>query len=169
MRPRTLIFAFAIEDYQETAFRSVIYAEQDAQAFVAAWREMGVNPVDAVLLLGDQATRSELRSSLRKTMSMAGPDDRVVLFFVGHGAALRGATSVFAAFDTRAEDVEKSGIPLAEILNEIRQTQSRQVLLFMDVCHGAIQSISGTQPCSPVLEGDFAVDELRAFCKESLS
>ena len=168
MRPRTFIFAVAVEDYQDRSFQSVIYAEQGAQEFVAAWQEMGVDLADTLILLSDQVTRSELQSNLRKIMSMAGPDDRVVLFFAGHGAALHGA-SVFAAFDTRADDVEKSCIPLAEILNEIRQTKCSQVLLFMDVCHGAIANVSGTTPKSPVLESDFPVDELRAFCKESSS
>ncbi len=39
----------------------------------------------------------------------------------------------------------------------------------MDVCHGAIANVSGSTPRSPLLESDFPVDELHAFCKESSS
>ena len=167
MRPRTFIFAVAIEDYLDASFPSVMYAERDAHDFVQAWHGLGVDLADSLMLLGDQATRSELRSSLRKTLSKTGPDDRIVFFFVGHGEALLGG-SVFAVFDTQAVDAENSAIALSEILNELRQSKCSQVLLFMDVCHGAIPHVSGTAPL-PMLASDFPVDELRVFCKGSSS
>ena len=165
MIPRTYIFAVAIEDYQDTSFQSVVYAEQDAQDFVAAWQTMGVEPVDCVILLSDQATHAELRSTLLKFLSKVGPEDRLILFYAGHGASIHGA-SVVSACDTRFDDAEKSSLPLAEILNDMRQAKCSQILLFLDVCHGSITSASGD---TPELETEFTGDDLRAFCKESAS
>ena len=165
MRPRTYILAVAIEDYQDTFFQSVVYAEQDAHDFVGAWQTMGVEPADCVILLSDFATLAELRSTLPKFLSKVGPDDRLVLFYAGLGASIHGA-SVVSACDTQVDDFERSSLPLAEILSKIGQAKCSQVLLFLDVCHGSSTSASrGT----PVLETEFAGDELRAFCKESAS
>ena len=166
MRPRTYIFAVAIEDYQDTSFQSVVYAEQDAQDFVAAWQTMGVEPADCVILRSDQATNAALRSTFPNFLSKVGPEDRLILFYAGHGASIHGASFVFAC-DTRVDDAEKSSLPLAEILNVMRQAKCNQVLLFLDVCHGSIPSAPSGD--TPGLETEFAGDDLRAFCKESAS
>ncbi len=165
MIPRTFIFAVAIEDYQDNSFQSVVYAEQDAQDFVEAWQAMGVEPADCVILLSNSATLAELRSTLQKFLSKVGPEDRLVLFYAGHGASIH-RTSVVSACDTRVDDFEKSSLPLAKILSEIGQAKCSQVLLFLDVCHGSSTSASRD---THVLENEFAGDELRSFCKESAS
>ncbi len=165
MRPRTYIFAVAVEDYQDTSFQSVVYAEQDAQDFVEAWQTMGVEPADCVILISDQVTHAELRSTLPKFLSKVGPDDRFILFYAGHGTSIQG-NSVILACDTRVDDAEKSSLPLAEILSVVRQAKCSEVLLFLDVCHGSSPSASGEMPG---FEAEFSGDELRTFCKESAS
>ena len=52
MRPRTYIFAVAVEDYEDTSIQSVVYAEQDAQSFVEAWQRLGVEAGIGDNLLG---------------------------------------------------------------------------------------------------------------------
>ena len=155
MRPRTYIFAVAVEDYQAASFPTVLYAEQDAKEFVQAWQEMGVDANDVVTLASDDVTQAGFRSRLREFLSRLTEEDRLVLFYSGHGASLEVA-SVLVAFDTQLENAVKSGIPLSDVLNEIRQARCNQVLLFLDVRHG-----------SPIFESEFTGEELRAFCKES--
>ncbi len=163
MRPRTHIFAVAIEDYQDASFQSVVYAEQDAHGFVQAWQELGVDKLDCVTLVSDEATQSAFRSNLRESLSKVGPNDRFVLFYKGRIASFEGL-GVITAFDTHCSDVFEASIPLKDLLNEIRKTECSQVLLFLDGSHGA----------SPVfrdgnadLDSKFPADELQAFCKES--
>lgn len=171
MRPRTYIFAVAVEDYQDTSFQSVVYAEQDAQSFVDAWQELGVEAADCVTLKSDQATHSDLQSRLSKFLVRLGPEDRLLLFYAGHGASIQGV-SFLTASDTQADHPEKSCIPLSQILNAIREAKCGQVLLFLDVCHSLGDRSIATHsdaPALPVLESDFPGEELRAFCKEAAS
>ncbi len=163
MRPRTHIFAVALEHYQFAPLQSVIYAEQDAQGFVGAWEKMGAEPADCVTLLSDQATQAGVVSKLRGILGSVGPDDRFVFFYAGNGASIGGA-SVLTAFDTQITTGQKSSIPLIEILNLIRQVKCHSVLLFLDGSHNWDSNPSLLETH---LESDFPCEELKAFCKES--
>jgi len=171
MRPRTYIFAVAVEDYQVTPIQPVVYAEQDSQGFVDAWEKMGVDPADCVTLLSDQATHAGIRSSLRGLLAKVGPEDRFVLFYAGHGASI-GGVSVLTAFDTQIETAHKSVVPLIELLNLIREVKCDSVLLFIDASHNSVSSPSGLDTqlgLEAQLENQFPCDELKDFCKESAS
>ncbi len=171
MRPRTFIFAVAVENYEDPAFRSVDYAEQDARSFVEAWQKMGAETTECVSLVSDQVTYFDLRSRLSEFLGRIGSEDRLLLFYAGHGASIQGV-SVLMTSDTQSDHPEKSCIPLKDILNEIRQAKCGEVLLFLDVCHSLaappISMISDTPPLR-MMENEFPGDELRVFCKESAS
>ena len=126
MRPRTHIFAVAIEDYQDTSFQSVVYAEQDAQSFVEAWQKLGVNSDDCKLLTSDEATVGCIHSELRYVLSKVGPDDRFVMFLAGHINSLQGSCLILA-HETRQNTIEISSLALIELLNEIRKIKCDQV------------------------------------------
>ncbi len=155
MRPRTYIFAFAVEDYQAASIPTVVYAEQDAESFVLAWQEMGAQATDSVTLVGDEVTQAGIRSRLRELLNRVTSEDRLVLFYSGHGASLR-SHCILTVFDTQISNAIDSSIPLADILNEIRQVKCAQVLLFIDARHSA-----------SIFESEFTDDGLQAFCKES--
>ena len=165
MRPRTHIFAVAVEDYQRAPFQTVVYAEQDLQGFVTAWEKMGVDPADCVTLVSDQATCSAIRSGLHELFAKVGLEDRFVLFYAGHGDSI-GGVSVLTAFDTQLENAQKTSVPLIEILNAIREAKCRQVLVFLDGSHHGGSTPAGH---TSELEHDFPCDELKLFCKESAS
>ena len=154
MITRTHILTIAIEDHRDSSFETVVYAEQDAQSFVQAWREIVGDDVDCLTLVSDEATVSDVRAGLQKVLKSVGPNDRLVFFFCGHVWSMGGCTSMIC-FDTRLDYLETSSISLASLLNEIRAVPCEQVLLFLDGKHGAKS------------EHEFASEELRDFCKES--
>ena len=171
MRPRTYIFAVAVEGYQATPIQPVVYAEQDSQGFVGAWEKLGVDPADCVTLLSDQATHAGIRSRLRDLLAKVGSEDRFVLFYAGHGASI-GGVSVLTAFDTQIEAAQKSVVPLIELLNLIREVKCESVQLFLDASHNSVSSPSGLENqlgLETQLENHFPCDELKDFCKESAS
>lgn len=154
MRSRTYIFAVGVEEYQSASFPTVVYAEQDAEGFVRAWQEMGVDAVDTVTL-DREVSQDGFRSRFSDLLSRVSPADRLFVFYSGHGASFHGA-SVLTVFDTQVANPVASSIQLTDILNEIRQVQCSQVLLFLDASH------------SPLIpDSEFSCDELRSFCKES--
>src|SRR5437764_1026139 len=77
-----------INQYQDTTFRPLQYAQNDARA-LAQWlvnsRGGNWNPSNVQLLLGEQAT-SELAETLidQSCLNIAGHDDLVFIYFAGH-------------------------------------------------------------------------------------
>lgn len=163
MIPRTHVFAVAVEDYQDTTFQTVVYAEQDAQGFVQAWQELGVEDIDCVKLISAEATLVAIESNLRESLRKVGPEDRFVLFYKGHMPSLQ-EQGVIATFDTRCTDVLETSMPLSEMLNRLRKIECRQILLFLDGSHGAFPICSELKTD---LDNKFPSEELQIFCKES--
>ena len=85
---RRLGLIIGINQYQDTTFRQLQFAETDAKA-LAQWlvnvRGGKWLPSDVQLVLGAQATR-ELTESLitQLCLNEAGPDDLVFIYFAGH-------------------------------------------------------------------------------------
>ena len=77
-----------INNYQDTAFQPLKFAENDARA-LAQWlvnsRGGNWNPSNVQLLLGEQAT-SKLTESLitQSSLNVADHDDLVFIYFAGH-------------------------------------------------------------------------------------
>lgn len=163
MRPRTFIFSVAIENYQDDSLPDALYVEQDAQEFVDAWKELGAAPDDCVVLLSDQATLESIRSGLKKMVKALQPEDRLIVYYAGHGGDVAG-TGVLTAFDTRADTVEKTTIPFSEFLSEIRQAKCSSTLLFLDSSFSDAPIFTDVS----VSETGVSHNELRAFCKESV-
>lgn len=162
MRPRTYIFAVAVEVYEDDSIPSVLYAEQDATGFADAWKGLGALPDDCVILLSDQATHEAIQSGLRETLNALQPDDRLIVYYAGHSADVAG-NGILTAFDTQADAVEKSSISTNAILDQIRTAQCNNVLIFMDLRFS--DATIFTDPS--VSETGVSSEELKNFCKES--
>jgi Caspase domain/Tetratricopeptide repeat len=85
---RRLGIIVGINDYQDTAFQSLQYAENDARA-LAQWlvNTKGGNwePSDVQLVQGAYATRELIESLIRQVcINVAGPGDLVFVYFAGH-------------------------------------------------------------------------------------
>lgn len=85
---RRLGIIVGINDYQDTAFQPLQYAENDARA-LAQWlvNTKGGNwePADVQLVQGTYATRELIESLIRQVcVNVAGPGDLVFVYFAGH-------------------------------------------------------------------------------------
>ena len=84
---RRLGLIIGINNYQDTAFQHLQFAENDARA-LAQWlvnsRGGNWNPSNVQLLLGDQAT-SKLAESLiaQSSLNMVDHDDLIFIYFAG--------------------------------------------------------------------------------------
>ena len=85
---RRLGLIIGLNQYQDTTFRQLQFAETDAKA-LAQWlvnvRGGKWLPSDVQLVLGAQATRELTESLIRQVcLNEAGPDDLVFIYFAGH-------------------------------------------------------------------------------------
>lgn len=138
--PKTHVFAVAVEIYQDAAIPQVSYAENDAQAFVDAWQDLGAAAEDCTLLLSAQATLATTKSRLKKFLLNVGPGERVVFYWGGRAASEDGL-SFLTVHDTQREDIESTSLALGDILQTLGKRADGTVLLFLDP-HSGLTSTS---------------------------
>lgn len=64
------------------------------------------------------------------TLSVAGPDDVVVITFAGHGSP----DGNLVLFDTNAADLTSTGLSMARLADAFKTTKARAVLCVLDCC-----------------------------------
>ena len=119
------------------------FAERDAQSIFTALisPEGGNFRVENVhLLTGDKATLANMRREIDTWLpSVAKPDDRVLIYFAGHGFMFQGK-GYLAPFDFQRERIAETGYPMDELGAVIGgKIQAKSKILLTDACHsGAI-------------------------------
>jgi hypothetical protein len=131
----SIALVIGINSYQDARFVPLGEAEADAQAMANLLAGAPYNfTVD--LLLGEQATRSNILQHLFRLRS-AQPDDRSIIYFAGHGYTLTdnfGAeTGYLAAADTVPEE-DFTALELDEITNLRRQSKAKHITFIFDAC-----------------------------------
>ena len=99
----------------------LLYTLNDARWLKCALTECGV-PASQVLMMTDdspkheQPTLTNLQTQLGQFLSSTKirPNDRVLVFFSGHGVALGGEIYLKAS-DSRSEDLEGTALPVSEV------------------------------------------------------
>jgi uncharacterized caspase-like protein len=111
------------------------------------------------LLLNDQATLKNLRSTLgTRLKNAAGLDDMVIIFFAGHGATERDATSAdgdglekyLLPWETDPADLYSTAMPMREIAHIFGRIRSDRLIFIADSCYsgasgGRTISVTGTR------------------------
>ncbi len=126
-----------INNYQDTAFQHLQFAENDARA-LAQWlvnsRGGNWNPSDVQLLLGEQAT-SKLTETLiiQLCLSVADLDDLVLIYFAGHAFLDETNGEGYLAFTNTHFQQPTTGLSLHSLFNEtILCSRAAQIVLVAD-------------------------------------
>jgi tetratricopeptide (TPR) repeat protein len=126
-----------INNYQDTAFRPLRFAENDARA-LAQWlvnsRGGNWNPSNVQLLLGEQAT-SKLAESLinQSCLNIAGHDDLVFIYFAGHTFLDETNGEGYLAFANTHLSQPVTALSLHSLFNQtILPSRAAQIVLVVD-------------------------------------
>jgi hypothetical protein len=115
------------------------YAVNDANSIVAAVQQLGF-PSDKILLLLDrEATKQRIEQLLYGTLRRTTPEDRVFVFFAGHGLTLslpRGGEEGFLLpVDGDPDDLPPTAIAMEEIRRIARRIPAKHILFAVDACY----------------------------------
>ncbi|MCU0229589.1 MAG: tetratricopeptide repeat protein [Bryobacterales bacterium] len=118
------------------------YAEKDAESIysVLISPEGGNFRAENVKrLVGEEATLENIRRELEEWLpSVAQPEDRVLIYFAGHGFLYQGG-GYLAPYDFRIEDPSKYGYPMQNLGEVIGgKIQARWKVLLTDSCHSGV-------------------------------
>ena len=116
------VLSVGIRDYRYIS--DLQKTENDAREFSELYMTHTKN---VTTLLGSQATRENILSSLRSCFAKAGADDIVVFFFSGHGD--KGG---LCAYDTKGRS---RLVTYAEVQKAIGSCKAANKQLFIDACY----------------------------------
>lgn len=149
---RRFALIVGINQYQDTTFQPLQFAEQDARAF-AQWlvNEKGGkwSPADVQFVQGSHATRSLVESLITQLcLVQAGPDDLVMVYFAGHSFLdEQSGVGCLALSDTSYAKTE-TALQLALLAQKVMtRSRAKRILFFLDAFQsGPLWSVRRTSP-----------------------
>jgi hypothetical protein len=132
-----------ISHYSDTSggLTNLQFADRDARDFrdFLFSPDGGSFPKDNVrLLLNEDATSQNVRSALFTFLTKAQPEDEVVLYIAGHGAADPNdpRNLYLLTYDTKLEDMGGTAFPMWQLQDVFtRVLKAKRVVTFADTCH----------------------------------
>jgi len=127
------------------SIRRLKYAVNDAMAFYNHLVEYNQVPKEnVVLLLDEEANLTRLRSALGIYLkNKASKDDMVIIYFAGHGATERDATSpdgdglekYLLPHDVDPKELYATAMPMEEISRLFSRIRSDRLVFIVDTCY----------------------------------
>lgn len=140
-----------IDDY--VLWPKLHHAVRDATAVRDALvQHLGFRSDRVVLLKNEEATRAGILSALNDRLAAQSErDDRVFVFFAGHGATrpLPSGRDLgyIVPFDAHPDRTATDGVPMTEIQNVSESLKAKHVLFVMDSCYSGLGLVRGaSQP-----------------------
>jgi len=137
-----------IDDYEKAP--RLKYAVADAKAMAGVLRQQGFQVTE---LYNRQASRRAIESELSdKLVDRVGEQDRVVIFYAGHGETktARGGKTMGYLLPVEGQmgALGETGVSMGRIKELADALPSKQVLFLVDVCYGGIagQQFRSTLP-----------------------
>lgn len=134
----TYFLIIAVENYHNKPFTKVAYAERDATVLVDSYKSLGYSEDDIIVLINDAATKTAIEYNLKAIAGRVGENDRIVIFFAGHGFSVNG-TNVISPVDARFDRLDDTCVSINHILGQLKKSASNRNLLFLDCCHSGFE------------------------------
>lgn len=125
-----------INAYQKVSPR-LNYAVADALAVAAALPGLGFPRENTRVLLDAEATRARIETALYRDFSGMGPQDRLLVYFAGHGetAPIRGGEEGYLLpVDGDMDALPLTAIPMDEVKRIGQRLRAKHYLFVLDVC-----------------------------------
>jgi hypothetical protein len=134
-----------------TPVREVRAVENRLQGIDVGWRREGAITV----LVDTEATSARILEELDRIRNQAGPDDAVLLYFVGHGIRI-GRDYCLVAADAEGVDprLGRGFVQSSQITSFLDECGAKHVLTILDCCSAGALFYSGTGRTEAV--GDYA-------------
>ncbi len=112
-------------------------AAQDAQDFHDLLLQSRVDRQNALMLLDDQATKTNILNALSQLARSVTENDKVIIFFSGHGVQLQDLTKeeYLCPVDTNFADLENTLISSKELTRAFNAIHAGQFICIFDACH----------------------------------
>lgn len=151
----------AVEKYHDTKINPVDFAEADAKGLVKAWQDLGYDPSDFTVLIDHQATKTAIETNLKRLSAKAGKEDRIIVFFAGHGTSIAGENLIVPVDAVYSSLLKDTCVLINTILHYLRRAESTRNLLFLDCCHSGLLPPDGGRRVGTVFSTEDLVNQLK--------
>ncbi|MDR0777219.1 MAG: polysaccharide deacetylase family protein [Azonexus sp.] len=145
-----------IDDYAN--WPKLEYASRDAQAIADVLTgQFGFQSSQVIVLKDQQATRNNILAAFHDRLAdgRTQKDDRVFVFFAGHGATRRLASGRDLGYiipvDSQPGEFATDAIAMTDVQNIAESLQAKHVLFVMDACYSGLGLTRGGPPSSSFL------------------
>ena len=130
------------------------YAVKDAEAV----KDMLISKFDFPeknirYLTNEEATLSNIKLNLGEVATSAGENDRILVFYSGHGETLKGADGsakgYIIPYEGRQDNPFGTGFAMDEILTTSQVSNSKHMLFLMDACYSGLMTERGKGLAKP--------------------
>jgi WD40 repeat protein len=153
VKPRLIILAVGINDYQDRALKQLKYATKDANDFSTVFMQQEgllYSKVITKVITDATTSRDKILEGLEWLEENTTNKDIAVIFLSGHGVNDREGRYYFLPSNGFTERLKVTGLPLSSIKETVAALPGK-VLLFLDTCHagnvdlnGIINTLSGS-------------------------
>ena len=130
-----------IDKYENVS--SLDYAVEDAKSI----KEMLIDKFQfandkITVLLNEDATYRKIKKSLSKVTRHAGENDRILIFFSGHGETVSlpegGAMGFLVPVDGEKDDLYATSLEMDELRKVTTLSKAKHILYLVDACYGGL-------------------------------
>jgi hypothetical protein len=128
-----------ISKYQyssKNGLTNLIFADDDANAFVRSLHSLGWNESHIKLLVNEKATQRNILIALESWLSKAGLNDKIIFFWAGHGFPDPEDPEkvYFACYDTDIK-IPATGYRMDRVRASLEERKTKNVIILADTCH----------------------------------
>jgi hypothetical protein len=139
-----------INTYQHPEIPALSYAVNDARSVAAALERLGFTSERIFLLLDAQATRQGIESVLYDRLRAAGVNDRLFVFFAGHGETMalpHGDTEGFLLpHDANPRNLFTTAISMSDVRRIGQRIAAKHILFAVDACYSGFTVAQARSP-----------------------
>jgi len=139
-----------INTYQHPEIPALSYAVNDARSVAAALGRLGFTSERVFLLLDAQATRQGIENVLYEHLRGAGTNDRLFVFFAGHGETIalpHGDTEGFLLpYDANPRNLFTTAISMSDVRRIGQRIAAKHILFAVDACYSGFTVAQARSP-----------------------
>jgi len=140
-------FLVGVNRYNDPSVQSLNFCVEDVVALDEKLKALGYT----VVCLHDRLdsdnhrfpTRNNVEAELNTLCRMVDPDDLLLVHFSCHGKLLTDKQPVLIIKDSRLPTLARTGLPLAEVKQQMCSSKARRLVLTLDACQMGVETERG--------------------------
>lgn len=129
-----------VSDYKDSHDNDLRWADRSARRMYTFLNPS--NSKNVILLQNEKASKSAIREAMYKTLLKAGPKDRIIFYFAGHGSE-----GSFLPYDF--DDPASGPLYRNEVLDVFKRSKAGIKVLIGDACYSGAMSVPSSATQEP--------------------